>query len=140
MMHVLRMTDTPREHVEKWGDYNDAPPGWRAVDEAEIARSILGAHTPTMTEFRQIEQRDEQGNRTGMTAATLLYFHDGSGVAYETRWQERRIQWYRFGCAHEYRELSRAECAEKQIIHHGYCYHVYQCQKCQHITAHDTSG
>jgi hypothetical protein len=43
------------------------------------------------------------------------------------------------GCDHEWRELGRAECKDRGINHRGRCYHVYMCQGCGEVEAHDSS-
>lgn len=43
-------------------------------------------------------------------------------------------------CVHVNKELSSAQCKEKNIVHYGNCWHVVECTKCGHITSYDSSG
>lgn len=44
-------------------------------------------------------------------------------------------------CMHKgSRELSVSECRKRGIVHHGNCWHTYECPTCSKIHAYDSSG
>lgn len=42
-------------------------------------------------------------------------------------------------CIHEVYELSQAQCRTEGITHHGMCWHVYRCLKCNYTYSEDSS-
>lgn len=126
-------------HVEVYGGYNDFPPNWREVTEAEIAtRSQLRCYSPVLVEFRQMGKLVPGG--PPMLDAKLHYFHDGTGAAMHFDYHGKRVRWFMFErCAHTFRELSMAECREKGLYHAGRCWHVSECTKCNYIYSVDSS-
>ena len=55
------------------------------------------------------------------------------------RWGYAR-RYFQIGCAHEWRELSQAECKELGVSHYGSCWHVEMCKSCGQIWSYDSSG
>lgn len=49
-------------------------------------------------------------------------------------------RYFKIGCTHSYKELSREACKEKGIHHFGAMWHVEECQECGFIRAYDSSG
>lgn len=68
---------------------------------------------------------------------------DGTGVAMVDErlpgFDKRVPRFYAFGCAHKWREMKPEECRQRDITHHGMCWHVYECEHCGAIEAHDSS-
>lgn len=121
--------------------YNDFPVGWHEVEQKEVVEYCF-RYVPGMMEYRQMLARDEQGKfdlNKPYVSGQLFWFVDGTGYAVVDNFRERRLQYFRFGCAHEWRSLSQAECHERKIYHAGKCYHVSECTKCRYIDAVDSS-
>ena len=56
----------------------------------------------------------------------LYHFWDGTGIGIGNDFWGGKVLYYKFsGCEHTYRELTQKECREKDIMHHGMCWHVY---------------
>lgn len=95
-----------REHEEKWGKYNDAPPGWREITEADFVKGMFFTHDPQKIEFRQLmnaEIRSEDG--APLIDARLYFFHDGTGVALMSDFWAGKLRYFAFGCDHKWREV-----------------------------------
>jgi len=116
---------------------NDFPDGWREIDVGEFAQSKFFTYSPTHVEYRQMH--DSKVPSFSMVAARLFHFHDGTGIAMSNEWWDKKVRYFKFGCNHKYNELSRKESERRGIGHHGMCWHVYECSKCQHIMSTDSS-
>ena len=127
------------EHERVFGKFNDFPPNWREVTEAEIAtRSAGRCYSPVLREYRQMGTCVPGGEP--LLPATLEYYHDGSGRALHHDYWGRRLRWFMFErCAHTYAELSMAEARAAGIYHGGRCYHVNRCTKCGYVNSYDSS-
>ena len=119
-------------HEAVYGRYNDFPPGWREVADAEIATDGLGRiYTPTLMEYRQMGLL--VAGSPPMIAATLSFFHDGSGHAVCFDYHGKRVRWFRFErCAHTYVEISRPAGNRSGL-------HTDRCSRCGYETSYDTS-
>lgn len=117
-------------HEGKYGNYNDFPPGWAKLTEAEAAKSKFFQCTPWLAESRQMYVRNAQGIPHGpMTAATLYHFSDGTGIAASADYWAGKVSWFKFGlCEHDY--LSQGD---------GHCQHKLTCKKCGHTYYTDSS-
>ena len=134
-----------KEFFTKYGiiDHgNVAPPNFRRISQLQAVRETRwGSYSPKYTEHRQI-LRDEFGKKFDkMIPVQLIYFWDGTGVGIQKQYwdKENPIQFWAFGCTHDYRELRKKECSERGIYHAGICYHVCECNKCGHIWSYDSS-
>lgn len=135
-MSMCSVTDieTSKEHIEKWGGYNDAPPGWKKISLKTLVQDThFLRHTPDLIEHRQITS-----SKTYIEVQ-LHYFWDGTGVGISTDYWKGTVQYYRFGCVHDYHELSQEECRTRNIYHAGRCWHVRECSRCKHLDAIDSS-
>lgn len=110
-------------HAEKYGEFNDAPPGWHEISEKKFSQSMFFIYSPEKIEYRQIQTKDK------MISAHLFFFHDGTGVAMESDSWKGKIYYYAFGCDHEYSETTI-----------GNCLHKIKCSKCGHEEIVDSSG
>jgi len=122
-------------HKAKWGGFNDRPEGLREVTPAEIAKGHwLGQHVQFM-EYRQMKH---QSTANGWPLQEImLYFLDdntGYGLSYDY-WNET-VQWWLFGCEHEWGgELTAEERSHLTTSTH----HPYKCKKCGHFHYTDSS-
>lgn len=142
----------PREDEEKiaeiteayaLGNFNDPPAGWRQVTEEEfVQKSMLRMYTPQYVEYKQIvEDKDKPYfERKPSIHCHLFLFHDGTGFAMEFKYWEGKVNYYMFGCQHDYVELSPQTCRERGITHYGNMWHVTECTKCGNIDSYDSSG
>jgi hypothetical protein len=122
--------------------FNDFPIGWRELTEKEFAQSKFFRCSPRHVEFRQMYPQDENGKRMreGMVATRLMWMQDKTGYALANDFWAGTVRYYAFGCQHDYRELSQAECRERDTTHFGMCWHIYECKKCGYVMAQDSSG
>lgn len=136
-LYTLTSKETPGPHVKAYGGYNDVPTNWRKITEADFAKSMFFTYTPEAVEDRQFV---EPSNPTGpMISARLFFMHDGTGVALSRDFWAGTVQYFAFGCAHEYRELTQTECEAAGIRHWGRCFHVNKCTICEYVYAYDSS-
>lgn len=85
------------EHEEKWGRYNDFPPGWREISEAEFAKSQYFIYHPDLIEHRQM-LRSKEFEYTGACVDVNLYFYfDGTGYAIVNYFWSGKVRFYTFG-------------------------------------------
>ena len=123
---------------------NDFPKEWREISSEEFSKSIFFTYTPSFIEYRQMY--DSTQPQVPMLSARLFHFHDGTGVAISadychpsTRHWEEKIHYYKFGCDHKYKELSKSESQGRDIPHYGMCWHVYECSTCGNLMSTDSS-
>ena len=120
----------------KFGGFNDVPPNWHEVSEAEFAKSMAFHYEPIATEFRQFIP---PGDKT-YASVTLYFMHDGTGWAMVNDYWGGKIRFFLFfACDHTMRELSKAECATEGLYHAGRCFHVSKCTKCGYVSSVDSS-
>jgi|GEM_PF-2223802 hypothetical protein len=125
-------------------DFNDPPIGLRRISEKEFATSQFFTYTPKATEYRQVyvvSASDLTAKRNGNKMITLhmFWFDDDTGIAMHNDYWQGKVEYFAFGCKHEYREMEQGECRERGISHFGHCYHVCECNKCKHIWSYDSS-
>ena len=130
--HDPKVNAAIEAHKEQYGGYNDAPPGWREIDEAAFVKGHFFTYNPEKLEYRQLRQGDRP-----MLSVRLYFFHDGTGVGMSGDGGELRF--FAFGCQHKYRELSVKEAREHGFQMHAFD-HAYTCEKCGHTHVVDSSG
>jgi hypothetical protein len=136
MLSKIMNVDFPAGWEEKWGGYNDFPPNWHEITEAEFAQSHFFIYSPDYVEFRQMFRKHDT-----VVGATLYFMYDGVGYGIVHDYWGRKIHYYKFAlCEHKFTELTQKECAQKGIQHFGNCYHVYRCTKCGFTNSVDSSG
>ncbi len=121
------------EHAAAYGSFNDFPPNWREVTEAEIATESLGRmYSPVLVQFRQMGTLEAGGPR--LLDATLSFYHDGSGSAIHYDYWGKRVRWFMFGLCekHTYKNVSRPEGHMSGL-------HTDRCTKCGYENSYDTS-
>lgn len=132
-----------KAHEEKFGNFNEFPPGWREISQKEFSHSMGFTYSPLAIEYRQMIYQKGEDRKTskakGYTTGHLSFFHDGTGTAIISDYWAGTVKFFAFGCEHKYKELSRDECVKRGILHHGRCYHVNECTKCTYINSYDSS-
>lgn len=142
MISKLENQELPAGHKDKWGGYNDFPPGWAEISMKELVQATpFSTYQPVYIEHRQmIRNKDESPlNINKMVEASLYFYHDGTGIGIVCDYWGEKVTYYRFGCQHTYQEISTEECRKRGIYHGGRCYHVSVCTKCGQINAVDSS-
>lgn len=126
---------------DKVGSYNVAPWGWRPITEKEFVQGMFHTYSPVATEFRQVF-RDIDGNEFAQyLAVKLFWFHDGTGVAMHCDYWKGRVDYFAFGCNHEYVGVSPEECKKyTTMAHWGMHCRAERCVKCDDFFMVDTSG
>lgn len=112
--------------------YNYAP-----VNLLEISQNtffhILSQSIPVL-EFTLFVTRNEQGLAVKEHHHLNCYlFEPGHGIAFEFKWSSQITVFYRFGCHHNWLELSLKEREEIEINDTWSGHHVYRCQNCEYI-------
>lgn len=122
----------------KASENNDWPDNMVEMDDAEICQSKLFYNVPKKIEYKKFNITNDNNNTDNVT---LILFHldKTSGIALELPFWTAKSKWYRFGCCHEYVELSQEECQSRGIDHFGMCYHVKECKNCKQIYSCDSS-
>lgn len=124
------------EFKKQFGSYNDSPPNFKEISEKEFAQSKFFTYDSDYREYRQITNFGDK-----CIPIQLYYFFDQTGYGMSSDYWNGKVRYFQFSkCEHEYRELSVSEARQKGQIHHGNCYHVYECVKCGYIIAQDSSG
>lgn len=93
-------------HESKWGRYNDFPPGWEEIPEAELARSDFFLYAPDLVEHRQMMGRID---RAPAMSATLYFMPRGHGYAMAADFWGQKVRFFRFGCQHEWGAYTGSE-------------------------------
>ena len=141
MINVLASmpVEKQEQHIAVWGKFHEAPPNWRVIDADEFARRSC-TYTPDAVEYRQI--RDPATRMGPIIAAHLMFFWDKTGVAHASVHDFRTGKWvaqfFAFGCAHAYRDMTPDERAARSI-RLGNCEHASICTKCGHVYTYDSS-
>ena len=123
------------------GNYNNLPTPNKEVTVDEFI-STHAYYSPNNIEFRQIRFGERIQN------THIYWFHDKAfAIAWPNRWTLKEnkmiytepVRYYRIGCDHEFKELTRDECRARNIPHEGRCWHVVECPKCGQMDAYDSS-
>lgn len=139
--HHIDKENLPKEiHYLAIRKNNYLPEGWREITEKEFSCSSFFYYSPLYIEAGNTFCYSPNGTPLSQSfSATLFYLPNKTGVAIQTEYWKQKVRYYKFGCAHQYKELSSQECKNKNISHFGNCYHVYQCQICGDIKVEDSS-
>lgn len=135
-MYLVKPDYAKEAKVTPTGDFNTAPVGFAEITQKEFAQSNFFRYGPEAIEHRQL--LNVPGEKT-MLAVWMYYYHDGTGLALAEDFWAGTIRYFRFGCDHDYRELSPEATRQRGLSHFGHCWHTYECQTCGHIEAHDSS-
>ena len=136
-MYDKFIPQSENEPVE--GNYNSPPPNFREVTAEEIAQSDFFTYSPVIYFFRQIDPKRVSWPEKHFLSVRFFGMSDGTGYGIAQDYWAKKIRWFRYGCDHTYVEKSQDWCRERDITHFGMCYHVYECSKCKHVIAQDSS-
>ena len=138
--HDPKVNAALKEHEDKFGSYNDTPPGWREITEKDFAQSQFFQYNPEKTEFRQIYKAEVKSEAGGpLLNARLYFFHDGTGVAMMNDYWAGKLRYFAFGCKHEYRKVDGEEARKLGLHPSGPHDHAYCCDLCDHKMIVDSS-
>jgi len=132
-----------QDHQKEFGDFNQAPPGFREITESEFNKGGFFTWCKEKVEFRQIVPESIPAGALltptkYILAVTLFYMNHGSH--YGMARGEEGVRYFTFAkCHHDYQEISQEEARKAGVEHFGNCYHVCQCVNCGHISAYDSS-
>ena len=127
--------------------FNQAPSGLKRISQKQFARGNYLSYNVNRIEYRQMfvendnrlisnENYSENKHRIN---ATLYFMDDNRGYAMESDYYAGKVRYYIFGCQHNYQSISPQECYKRNIYHGGRCYNVFECSKCNYISAVDSS-
>ena len=118
-------------------DNNNSLLNIREVTEEEISRSMLGMYTPEYIGYiSNIEHKDYKH----YINMHVYIFWDRTGIGMYADYRNRKLRWFKFGCKHDYKELTPSESNAKGIQHFGTFWHVKECRICGFISSYDSSG
>lgn len=124
-------------HAKEFGTFNEFPPGWARISEADFAKSAHFTWTPVMVEFRQMFRFSDGTVAPQYVSATLQFQHDHTGYAIVSDYWAGKIEFYKFGCKHEYVD-ARPEL-ERRGIRLFAMQHATFCSKCKSLHITDSS-
>jgi len=147
-MSISNVVNDSQASRDRGNKYNQFPPNMIEVSPSEFWHNVS---VPRKIETRQPFLYSEDAPYGYFWGTLIMYYTDEeSGYAFTTHWdptpnyQGPNDVWPRFfwfgPCRHAWRELTQKEAHEKGIIHHGMCYHVEECVKCEKIWTYDSSG
>ena len=87
-------------HANEFGTFNEFPPGWAEITEAEFAKSPHFTYAPILIEYRQMLRYMDGTKATQYVAAHLQFQHDHTGYAIVNDYWAGKIRFYKFGCNH----------------------------------------
>lgn len=129
--------------LSQFGGYNDFPPGWRQITDAEFARKMT-LYSFDHQEHRQMHAKDAHYTESAMKGR-LFFFWDGTGVAVVSKSVRDETkgfgykdvaEFYAFGCDHEYESIAwDRETMGPQFR----CNHASKCKKCGQVWVVDSS-
>ena len=128
MDKIIHITDL---HIpalfNQLGGFNDYPPNWEELIEAQFVNSSFFIYSPTYRQFRQMMRRD--GKPAPFIQANLYIYDDGSGFAISADREHNTVRYYKFAvCEHDY-----------EVQHRHKYEHTYTCKKCGHSYIQDSS-
>lgn len=119
---------------------NHAHKDWREITEAEFARSSFFTYSPIAEGYRHLIYDYNGDNLDEQLSMRIYYMWDGTGFGLYSDYWKKKLRFFRFGCAHTYREYGAKEAQEKGWPHESWrCYHNTVCTKCGHFFAYDSS-
>jgi|WetSurSiteA1Bulk_404760.scaffolds.fasta_scaffold116627_1 hypothetical protein len=129
------------EWLKSFGGFNTMPEPYEEITEDEYFKK-MNNYSPDFVEYRQVLFKNDKLNEwlnKYYQGIHIYWFHD-EALAFVHDYWGKKTYFFRIGCNHEYRELGSQECRERGITHWGNCWHVYECKKCGHSMAQDSSG
>lgn len=124
-------------HEAQYGKYNDFPPGWQEITEAQFAQSHFFTYAPRLIEFRQMTNPLWPLQTAPAVQAHLQFMHDHTGYAIVSEFWGKKIHFFKFGCQHEFVDAA-AELKRRQIKLFSQ-QHASYCPKCGFLGITDSS-
>lgn len=131
------LTAPDKEHVAKFGGFNDFPPNWRPCNPSDFWGKFSHYGVGELTEYRQMGRLEVGGKP--LVGATLFFYADGTGLAVHVNWTHAKNpndgytyspQFYQFHfCDHEFETVASR-------MH----YNESKCRKCGYVNIVDSSG
>jgi hypothetical protein len=122
-------------HRQQFGGFNDFPPNWHEISEAEFAKSSYFTYSPMLREFRQMKNRGDHNEP--MIGAHLHWMHDNTGFAIVNDFWACKIKFFAFGCKHEFSDPT--EELKSRGLKLFACQHAMFCKKCNSLSIVDSS-
>lgn len=118
----------PEDHEKKYGRFNDFPPNFKEITEAEFAGSWFMVYSPKFVEWRKISDKDKKFFKYQMSIR-LFYYHDNTGLGIVCDNGSSKVRFFSFAlCGHDY---------ETKNV--GRCLNTYTCKKCGYAETIDSS-
>lgn len=127
-------------HEQRSDNFNVAPAGWRPITEKEFAQSNFFVYSPEMIDYKQMYRLESGEPLPKPVFCRLFHMHDKTGFAMEHNYSGGKVNYYAFGCKHDYRELGQDEAQGRGMNHYGMFCHIYECRTCGNIEKQDSSG
>ncbi len=87
-----------RRHKELFGNFNDFPPGWIEISEAEFARSGFGKSSIEFIEYRQMMYPKHMVKKGGNVTANLFFIGNGVGYSIVQDYWDKSVKFFKFDC------------------------------------------
>ncbi len=116
-------------------EFNSFPPGWRKISEKEFAQSDFFRYGIGKTEYRQMMTENKSDPAIG---ATLYYIDADNGFSIVNNFWNGTIEFYAFGCDHDWSGDPREELEKRNIVLYG-SEHASLCAKCGKLQIVDSS-
>jgi hypothetical protein len=124
------------ERERDYGGFNDFPPNWREMSEAEFAKSDFFTYSTALVEFRQMLDPERKNPALG---AHLNWQTDlKTGYAIVNDFWAGKIKFYHFGCDHKWGSVDVESAKARGITLEPYL-NARQCTKCGQIWQYDSS-
>lgn len=127
--------------ITNYGNFNQMPEPYHPCTSPAAYLRRHYSYSPIAYEFRQVPDIDFgiEGDKKPFRSYKIYWYSD-CGWASTLDYSTGNILTVYLGCDHDFRELSLEECRERNIMHWGMCYHVYECEHCGYIKSQDSSG
>lgn len=143
------MSDGLKFQLESQRHPNLIPPGWREVTEKEFVQSkffvysgeqyYLGTLYHATDEDPAIPAFNDRSKEVYHGVKAWL-FYDGTGVAIVSDYWKGTLRYFKWGCDHKYKELTKEQAEAAGLVHYGSFWHVNVCQVCGNVDSYDSSG
>lgn len=129
MIELCNLSGTAQaEHKRLHGGFNDFPPNWRELNEAEFARSEWFLWPTEVEEYRQMIYINGERTNKPAVCARLFWLHTKNGYAIVSDHSAGRVRYYAFGCVHNWGDPS-AELKRRGMVL-GAFQHAHHCTIC----------
>lgn len=109
------------------------PQGWQEIDLDTFWRELTGNKLLQYEGFQQFVYNTNLYRLPTILSVKLYIFKNGDGLAMT------RTNLYKFGCHHNYLELSPQEASQEGYFHSGMFCHISKCSYCGDVRVVDSS-